>query len=108
MPVDIDGLSFEELLELNERIVARLKVMESMQAHMEMMAFNLGARVSFQTRTGRQFGTLVKRNRKTVTVITEGGQRWNIPPHLLSAVKQADAEGAAPQPESHATRKRLK
>ncbi|MGE0049851.1 MAG: hypothetical protein AB7T01_13095 [Acidithiobacillus sp.] len=33
MPLDIDGLSFEELLELNQRVVARLKMLESMQAH---------------------------------------------------------------------------
>ncbi len=58
MPIDIDGLSFEELLELNRRVVARLKMLESMQAHIEMMLFNQG-------------------------------QRWNIPPHLLSVVKEA-------------------
>jgi|GEM_PF-6344674 len=33
VPVDIDGLSFEELLELNWRAVARLEMLESMQAH---------------------------------------------------------------------------
>ena len=91
MPIDIDALTFEELLELNQRVVARLKFLESMQAHVDMMAFNLGARVSFDTQEGRQFGTLVKYNRKTVTVVTESGQRWNISPHLLSPVKDASA-----------------
>ena len=70
MPIDIDGLSFEELLELNQRVVARLKMLESMQAHVEMMAFNIGARVSFEAQNGRLLGTLVKYNRKTVTVVT--------------------------------------
>ncbi len=42
MPIDIDGLSFEELLELNQRVVARLKMLESMQTHIEMMRFNPG------------------------------------------------------------------
>ena len=51
MPIDIDGLSFEELLELNQRVVARLKMLESMQAHVEMMAFNIGAQVSFEAQT---------------------------------------------------------
>ncbi len=54
MPVDIDGLTFEELLELNQRVVARLKMLESMQAHVDMMAFRIGTRVSFDTQEGRQ------------------------------------------------------
>lgn len=95
MSIDIDGLSFQELVELNRRIVARLKFLESAQAHLEMMAFDLGTRVSFDTRDGRQFGTLMKFNRKTVTVITDAGQRWNIPPHLLSEVKDVPPESAS-------------
>ena len=62
MPIDIDGLSFEELLELNQRVVARLKMLESMQAHIEMMQFNLGQRVSFEHQGGRILATLVKYN----------------------------------------------
>jgi len=34
-------------------------------------------------------GTLLKFNRKTVTVVTDNGQKWNISPHLLSPVKDA-------------------
>ena len=89
MPIEIDGLTYEELLELNHRVVARLKMLESMQAHVDMMAFNIGARVSFEARNIRQLGTLVNYNRKTVTVVTDTGQRWNISPHLLSPVKDA-------------------
>jgi hypothetical protein len=36
---------------------------------------------------GRLTGTLMKFNRKTVTVVTDNGQRWNISPHLLSSIK---------------------
>ena len=104
MPIDIDGLSFEELLELNQRVVARLKMLESMQAHVEMMAFNIGARVSFEALNGRLLGTLVKYNRKTVTVVTDNGQRWNISPHLLSPVKDT---GPA-QPTAPNKKKRLR
>lgn len=89
MPIDIDGLSFEELLELNQRVVARLKMLESMQAHLEMMRFTPGQRVSFAHQGGRLMGTVVKYNRKTVTVVTDNGQSWNAPPHLLSPVKDA-------------------
>jgi len=90
MATDIDTMTVEELVALNHRIVERLKFLESLQAHHDMMAFNIGARVSFESsRGGRQLGTLVKFNRKTVTVMTDNGQRWNISPHLLSPVKDA-------------------
>ncbi len=105
MPIDIDGLSFEELLELNQRVVARLKMLESMQAHIEMMRFSPGQRVSFEHQGGRILATLVKYNRKTVTVVTDNGQRWNITPHLLSAVK--DAASAEPQQPAGKKKKRL-
>jgi len=51
-------------------------------------------------------GTLVKYNRKTVTVVTDNGQRWNISPHLLSPVK--DAGTAEPQPPADKKKKRLR
>lgn len=87
MAIDIDGLSFAELLELNQRVVARLKMLEAMQAHVEMMAFSIGTRVSFDGPNGRVEGNLAKYNRKTVTLLTDDGQRWNVSPHLLRAVK---------------------
>ena len=94
MPIDIDQLTYEELIALNHRIVERVKFLESMQAHREMMDFNIGARVSFDAgaRGGRRTGRLVKFNRKTVTVITDDGQRWNVSPHLLSPVKDVESE----------------
>ena len=91
MAVDIDKLTHNELVALNHRIVERLKFLDSMQAHKDMMAFNIGARVSFDSgqADGRLLGTLLKFNRKTVTVVTDNGQKWNISPHLLSPVKDA-------------------
>jgi len=88
MKIDIDDLGYDELVELNHRIVARLKFLDSMHAHKEMMRFNPGDKVCFEP-PGRekQFGTLVKYNKKTVTVITESGQKWNVSPHLLNKVE---------------------
>lgn len=93
MSMDIDHLTEDELIELNHRIVERLKFLESMHTHSEMMQFSPGEKVSFEPPgRGRQLGTLVKYNKKTVTVITESGQKWNVSPHLLSKVKNASAE----------------
>lgn len=90
LDIDIDTLSIEELEVLNHRIVERIKFLDGVQAHYDMMAFNIGAKVTFDSaRHGRQFGTLVKFNRKTVTVLTEAGQQWKVPPQLLTEVKDA-------------------
>jgi len=35
---------------------------------------------------------LVKFNKKTVTVLTNDGQSWNVAPHLLSKVKTEKAK----------------
>ena len=88
MKIDIDELSEKELIDLNNRIVERLKFLESMRAHAEMMEFSVGEKVGFHPR-GREeaVGVLVKYNRKTVTVLTEEGQRWNVSPHLIKKTR---------------------
>jgi len=88
MKIDIDSMSYDELIKLNHKIVERLKFLDSMHTHKEMMQFSPGDQVCFEP-PGRdkQFGTLVKYNKKTVTVITESGQKWTVSPHLLRKVK---------------------
>ena len=71
---------------LNERIVARLRLLQQMNAHQQMIAFTVGERVQFQTDRGWIRATLVKYNRKTVTVLAEDGTRWNVSPFLLKRV----------------------
>lgn len=102
--IDIDHLSIDELVELNKRVVDRIKRLDEMQAQINMMAFNLGAKVSFDSKYGRQFGTVVKFNRKTVVVVTGGGRRWKVSPNLLSAVKDIDDS----HPAAGQNQKRLK
>jgi hypothetical protein len=88
MKIDIDSLSYDELVELNHKIIERLKFLDSMHTHNEMMRFSPGDKICFEAPgRGKLFGTLVKYNKKTVTVITESGQKWNVSPHLLSKVK---------------------
>jgi len=106
--ISIDGLSIDELIALNHRVVERIKFLEKAQAHVDMMAFNLGARVSFESSDGRRFGQLTKYNRKTVTVITDEGQQWRIPPHLLSPVKDITPEKKPNTNRKRKKRKRLK
>lgn len=88
MKIDIARLSEKELIELNHQIVERLKYLESMRTHEQMMEFNVGEKVSFEP-PGREkrTGILVRYNRKTVSIVTETGERWNVPPQLLVKVK---------------------
>ncbi len=98
MKIDIDKLSEDELIELNHRIVERLKFLESFHNHKEMMKFNIGEQVSFEPPgRGRQIGTLAKFNKKSVTVITEAGQKWTVSPHLLSRVKPLKGQSGTSQ-----------
>src|SRR5262245_61423348 len=46
--IDIDKLTESELVELNHRIVARLRFLNHMRAHAEMLDFRIGERVAFQ------------------------------------------------------------
>lgn len=87
MTIAIDHLTEAQLIDLNRRIVERLKFLAQMRAHASMLDFSVGDRVSFQP-PGRptHFGILTRYNKKTVTVITEDGLRWTVSPQLLSRV----------------------
>jgi hypothetical protein len=87
MNINIDQLTEAELTDLNHRIVQRLRILRQVHAHVQMMEFKIGDRVTFQP-AGRPavIGMLTRYNKKTVTVITEQGERWNVSPMLLQRV----------------------
>jgi hypothetical protein len=96
MPIDIDKLTEAELIDLNNRVVARLKFLGQMRAHAHMLDFSIGERVSFQPE-GQSLltGIIAKYNRKSVTVITENGQHWNVSPMFLRKVGSAQSSTGA-------------
>ena len=96
MTIDIDQLTETELIDLNHRIVERLRFLHQMRAHGEMLAFKIGDRVTFQPPGhGPLEGMLTRYNKKTVTVITDTGQRWNVSPAVLSRVNPAKGTNTA-------------
>ena len=97
---------YQAIFDTSDTIRERIKMLQSMQAHVDMMAFNLGTRVSFDSQHGRQLGTLVKYNRKTVTVLSDDGRQWRVSPGLLSPVK--DAGNTPSQPPKANKKKRLR
>ena len=93
MKIDIDKLTEPELVDLNHRIVARLRFLAQMRAHAEMLEFRIGDRVAFQPPGyGQVEGMLTRYNKKTVTIITDDGRQWNVSPTFL--IKAAPPKGA--------------
>src|SRR5919108_3697332 len=82
--INIDELSEAQLIDLNHRIVERLRFLSQMRAHSQMLDYKIGERVTFHP-DGHPplFGIVTRYNRKTVTVITDAGQCWNVAPRLL-------------------------
>jgi hypothetical protein len=96
MKIDIDQLTEAELIDLNHRIVERLRFLDHMRAHVEMLEFKIGDRVTFQPPGQSQLeGMLTRYNKKTVTVITDTGQRWNVSLTLLSRARPTKGANTA-------------
>ena len=85
MEINIDQLTEAELTDLNHRIVQRLRFLHQARAHVKMLQFKIGERVSFTaTSTGRIVtGVITRYNKKSVTIMTDDGQRWNVGPSFL-------------------------
>lgn len=99
MTIDIDKLNEAELIDLNRRVVARLNFLQQMRAHASMLSFSVGDRVTFQP-TGHPLlsGIITKYNRKTVTVLTDTRQQWNVAPSLLQRAAPGEAHIARESP----------
>lgn len=91
MDIDLTRYTERELVELNHRIVERIRVLRQGRWRESMAEFNVGDRVSFHPECGHEvIGTIVRLNRKSVTVVsTEGGQ-WRVAPMFI---KKASGEG---------------
>jgi hypothetical protein len=63
--INIDELNEAELIDLNHRIVERLRFLSQMRAHSQMLDFKIGERVAFHP-TGYPplLGIVIRYNRK--------------------------------------------
>jgi hypothetical protein len=88
MQIDIDRLNETELIALNLRIVARLRLLWQIDAHNSMSGFKIGEKVAVR-REGRPpiTGVVTRYNKKTVSIVTPAGQRWNVSPWLLQKAR---------------------
>lgn len=91
MNLDLSEFTEAQLLDLNRRIVERIKFLRQARAHHTMLQFAVGERVGFETPEGRFVsGILVRYNKKTVTVIEDDGHQWNVAPVYLRRVLETD------------------
>ena len=93
MTVDIDRFSEAELIDLNRRIVERLRFLEQARAHATMLRFSIGDRVCFDADDrGTVSGIIIRYNRKSVSILADDGRRWNVGPRFLRHIVRAEAE----------------
>ena len=91
--ISIDHLTEAELVDLNHRIVQRLRFLSQVQAHKAMLQFRIGDQVTFETEHGVPvFGMLTRYNKKSVTVTTDEGHRWNVSPRFLKLAESSHVE----------------
>lgn len=84
MKIDITQLTEDELIDLHRRITERLRFLSQTRAHHKVLEFKVGDRVSFKLDDRPALcGVLTKYNKKTVTIITDNGEHWNVAPALL-------------------------
>ncbi|HBL15639.1 MAG TPA: hypothetical protein DD417_02450 [Elusimicrobia bacterium] len=91
MPIDIEKLSLEELLDLNRRIVRRIDYLHSLKTRAHLDRFAVGDRVSFQSDGRAVAGIVVRVNRKTPSVKTKD-THWNIHPRFVTRLPGPAAE----------------
>ena len=95
--ININQLSEPELVDLNRRIVERLRMIRQVQAHVCMLEFKIGERVWFRTDVRKVEGVLVRYNKKSVTIVSNSGERWTVSPGLLH--RSAGSTGRSDVPE---------
>lgn len=81
---EIQKLNYDELIEVNRRVVARIKELREARNRFEIRQFRIGNSVEFCTTEGELITGIVARiNKKTVGIITEEGEMWRVSPSML-------------------------
>lgn len=83
----VESLSVEQLRLLNEMVCVRLNYLQTLEDSRAMSRFTPGDQVTFTDKHGVfQAGTVIKLNRKTVSVLHQDGRKWNVSPTFLEPV----------------------
>ena len=80
-------LSFDELLSLHHKVIDWLTVHQKLNLLKEQSKFTKGDRISFVYQGITYKGTVLKKNQKTISVITDEDGQWNIHPRLIKKLQ---------------------
>lgn len=91
MDIDLTRFTERELAELNRRIIERIKALRQGRFRESVAEFKVGDRVSFHPECGHDVvGTIVRLNRKSVTVVSTDGAQWRVAPVFIKKVSGED------------------
>lgn len=90
LPVEISELltklNEEQLCQLNQMIVERLKLFSKAKQMKAMVNLNIGDAVYFDYYGEEITGTIKRLNQKTVTIATNDNKEWKVSPTLLKKI----------------------
>lgn len=96
MKIDTDKLSESEQIDLNRRIIERIRFLQQARAHKSMLRFSVRDKVCFEPE-GKPLvlGVIKRYNKKTVSVLVEDGRNWRVSPQFILKVKDIPEPGSA-------------
>ncbi len=86
MNINLDAMTEKELVLLNREIVRRLEIMSLTRRRMQLLSFEVGDLVEFDSGIEILSGTIIRVNQKTATIDAEDGRSWRVSPTLLRKV----------------------
>ncbi len=87
--IDIDRLDEAALLELHDRIVGRLQLLDLEKTARALRQIKIGGRVMFEGPDNALIsGVVIRRNRKTLSIQVDDATQWNISPHLIRITQE--------------------
>lgn len=89
----LEQLDLDTLHDLNRLICDRIDYLHAQEISDDMRKFRVGQNVSFIDKQGNsQYCTVIKHNRKTISVLSPDGKKWNVSPSLLIPETEAAPE----------------
>ena len=80
----INLMDLDELIKLHNYIIKRIKFISETKVMEHVQDFELLDKVYFFDDNGNKVnGTVIKLNKKTVTITTDSGMEWRVSPHFL-------------------------
>jgi hypothetical protein len=80
----IDLMDLDELVKLNEYLVKRIRLLSDTKSMEKVQDFELLEEVYFiDDRRNRIEGTVIRLNKKTITIKTGNGMEWRVSPDFL-------------------------